>query len=217
MAEATATSLPIPGARERQRIQTQRLILEAAGEVFSARGFDGATMRAIGERAGVKQPLIVYHFESKERLWKAAVDWLWDGLIDAVAEKWSEASAAADDEAVMRTVLRSFVQVVADRPAWLHILLREAAEPGPRLDWLVESHSRGTYEAGADFLQGAKERGLLPDVPTRHLLYILVGGLTFALSIASEVRQVTGEDVTSDAFLDRHVDTLMTLITHPRR
>jgi AcrR family transcriptional regulator len=202
-------------AREQQGAHTRRLILESAGEVFAARGFDGATMREIGERAGVKQPLIVYHFESKDGLWKAAVDWLWEELVERVRRRWAEAESSAEGgEAVVRAVLRAFVRVVADRPAWLHILLREAAAPGPRLDWLVESHSRGTYEAGAGFLKAAQEQGLLPDVPTRHLLYILVGGLTFALSIASEVEIVTGEDVASDAFLDRHVDTLMALISH---
>lgn len=214
-AAPTITDAPPGRARQQQGANTRRLILESAGEVFAARGFEGATIREIGERAGVKQPLIVYHFESKDGLWKAAVDWLWDELVEAVRRRWAEAeSSSADGEAVLRAVLRAFVRVVADRPAWLHILLREAAAPGPRLNWLVDSHSRGTYEAGAGFLKAAQEQGLLPDVPTRHLLYILVGGLTFALSIASEVQIVTGDDVASDAFLDHHVDTLMALITH---
>ena len=38
------------------------------------RSFDGASTREIAARAGVPQPLLAYHFRSKEDLWQAAVD-----------------------------------------------------------------------------------------------------------------------------------------------
>lgn len=199
------------GQRKVQRDRTRQGILDAAAAVFGARGFAGATMREVAERSGVGQPLIVYHFGSKEALWKATVDRLWDGLVEEV-EGRAEGARMASDPAVARRVLRAFVEAVARDPAWLQILLREAAEPGERLGWLVERHSRATYEAGAAFLAGAQERGLLPGLPTRHLLYLLVGGLTFVIAMAPEIEAVTGEDALSAEFLDAHVDTLVALL-----
>jgi AcrR family transcriptional regulator len=198
------------GKRARQRSATRAAILVAAAEVFSARGFEGATLREIAVRAGVKQPLLVYHFGSKEQLWEAAVDRLWRRLVEAVRAD-SERVAGADSPELLRAVLRSFIAVVAAEPAWLQILLREAAEPGPRLDWLVEQHSRSTYALGAEFLAPLQAQGLLPPGSTRHLLYILVGALTFVLAIAPEVERVTGDRPRSEAFLDRHVDAFMSL------
>ena len=63
--------------REAQAAHTRELILDAAVELFSMKGCDGTSLRDIGERSGVKRPLILYHFESKELLWRAAVDEVW--------------------------------------------------------------------------------------------------------------------------------------------
>jgi len=43
-------------------------IVAAATDLFSERSYDGATTRDIAARAGVTQPLVNYHFDSKEDL-----------------------------------------------------------------------------------------------------------------------------------------------------
>src|SRR5215831_20236505 len=55
-------------------------LLEAALLEFGAKGFDGASTRAIARRIGAHQPQINYHFESKDALWTAAVDHLFAEL-----------------------------------------------------------------------------------------------------------------------------------------
>ena len=44
---------------------TRRTILHTAIEMFAASGFEGVSTRALAARAGVNQPAIQYHFESK--------------------------------------------------------------------------------------------------------------------------------------------------------
>lgn len=48
--------------------ETERLILEAARQVFIRRGTQGARMQEIAREAGVNQALLHYYFRSKERL-----------------------------------------------------------------------------------------------------------------------------------------------------
>lgn len=50
---------------------TEIKILEAAKEEFILRGFDGARMQQIAERAGINKALLHYYFRSKENLFKA--------------------------------------------------------------------------------------------------------------------------------------------------
>jgi TetR/AcrR family transcriptional regulator, regulator of cefoperazone and chloramphenicol sensitivity len=52
---------------------TRRRILEAALEVFSTDGYEGASTRQLAERAGVSLPAIQYHFGSKEGLYRAVI------------------------------------------------------------------------------------------------------------------------------------------------
>lgn len=74
------------GARER--------LLIAALEVFSERGYDGASIKAVAAQAGVAPGLIYHYFEHKE------------GLLEATIERHS-----------ILPELRRILAVSADRPA----------------------------------------------------------------------------------------------------
>lgn len=49
----------------------RELILEAALEVFSEKGYDGSTIKKIAERAQINQGLIYQHFKNKQDLYEA--------------------------------------------------------------------------------------------------------------------------------------------------
>ena len=59
-------------------------LLDAALAEFARNGFDGASTRSIARRVGAHQPQIHYHFESKDSLWRSAVDHLFGKLLDAM-------------------------------------------------------------------------------------------------------------------------------------
>ncbi len=54
--------------------ETRKRILRAAREVFSERGYDGATFQAIAVRADLTRPAINHYFPSKQALYRAVVD-----------------------------------------------------------------------------------------------------------------------------------------------
>jgi AcrR family transcriptional regulator len=53
--------------------QTKARLLEAAGEEFAEKGFEGATIRSICARAGANLAAVNYHFGDKEQLYLQAV------------------------------------------------------------------------------------------------------------------------------------------------
>ncbi|MDT5326002.1 MAG: TetR/AcrR family transcriptional regulator, partial [Mycobacterium sp.] len=55
----------------RTRTDIRQALLESALAEFGAKGFDGASTRAIARRVQAHQPQINYHFESKTALWTA--------------------------------------------------------------------------------------------------------------------------------------------------
>src|ERR1700720_1667592 len=69
----------------RTRTDIRKALLESALVEFGAKGFDGASTRAIARRIEAHQPQINYHFESKAALWTAAVDYLFGLLGEALA------------------------------------------------------------------------------------------------------------------------------------
>lgn len=60
-------------SRDARRVRTAQRILDAAREEFAARGFAGATIRAIAGAAGVDPSLVMQHYGSKAALFNAAV------------------------------------------------------------------------------------------------------------------------------------------------
>lgn len=58
-------------SRNRDPDATRMAILEAAQRMFAEKGFAGSSMREIAAASGVSQPLIHYHFGSKDGLYSA--------------------------------------------------------------------------------------------------------------------------------------------------
>jgi TetR/AcrR family transcriptional regulator len=56
---------------EAKKDSTEEKILEAAKNVFVAKGMEGARMQEIADEAGINKALLHYYFRSKERLFEA--------------------------------------------------------------------------------------------------------------------------------------------------
>jgi AcrR family transcriptional regulator len=52
-------------------LDTERAIFEAARDIFHERGYDGARMQEIADRAGINKSLLHYYYRSKDRLFEA--------------------------------------------------------------------------------------------------------------------------------------------------
>ena len=100
--------------RESQKLATQEKVLTAALKVFAERGFEAASIRDIAQRAGVNHGLIKYHFESKEELWKRAVDHLFFRLDSEMSLVL--ANSSRDPEAILRNWIHAFVHYCANHP-----------------------------------------------------------------------------------------------------
>ena len=57
-------------------------LLQAATDAFAEYGYDGTSLRTIADNAGVSFQLITYYFGSKEDLWLATVDYLFQRYLE---------------------------------------------------------------------------------------------------------------------------------------
>src|SRR5258706_1983258 len=63
---------------------TKARILAAAEEVFAAKGFAGASTREIAAQARVNISSLHYHWESKETLYLAVFQNIYDRILDVI-------------------------------------------------------------------------------------------------------------------------------------
>ena len=202
----TAGRVPRPSADA-----TRERILAAALDLFSELSFEGATTREIASRAGVTQPLLNYHFSSKDELWQAAVDGLFTELNRALTAR-AEGLRGVDELTVAKLLVREFVYFSAAHPQLHRIITQECKTDGPRMDWLVERHIRPRYEQTTAMFARLIEAGQLPDIAVPHLYYIVTGAAPTMFVLAPECRRLAGIDPHAPDVVETHADAVIALI-----
>jgi AcrR family transcriptional regulator len=190
---------------------TRERIVVAALDLFSELSFDGATTREIAARAGVTQPLVGYHFSSKDELWVAAVDRIFAQLDEALTAR-AQGLRGVDELTTAKLLIREFVHFSAAHPQLHRIITQECKTDGPRMDWLVERHVRRVYDQTVAMLDGLVAAGHLPAVPAAHLYYLLTGAAPTMFVLGPECRRLTGLDPQAPEVIEAHADAVITLL-----
>jgi TetR/AcrR family transcriptional regulator len=209
-----ATRVRDADVRLRSADLTRARILAAATDEFADRSFDGATTRSIAARAGVTQPLLNYHFRTKDELWRAAVDGLFATLTGALGARL-DGLRGADDPTVTRLMVREFVEFSARHPQLHRIITGECKADGPRMDYLVDRHIAPLYAMATERFARLVDAGVLPPVAPAHLYYLLTGAGPTMFVLGPECRRLTGLDPTDDAVIAAHADAVCTLLFGP--
>lgn len=173
-----------PGSDEGQ----QRILL-AARAAFATHGFEGAKLRAISADAGVLHTAMLYHFPSKDALWRAVMADLFEAVEARLA---AEAARLADapPAQVARALVRAFVAFSAGCPELHRIMTGEGRSDTDRLAWLVDNYSSRLF-AGVQALAPVASPLLRDPI---QLYYAIIGLSASVFTLAPEYRRLSGRD-----------------------
>lgn len=115
------------GARRRLSAADRRsAILASALEVFSEKGFHGASLEDVAARGGVSKALIYEHFDSKRDLERALLEMHVHELLGRVS---AAITSAASEEERLRDGVDAFLAFVEERPVAWRLLFRNVGDP----------------------------------------------------------------------------------------
>lgn len=214
-----------PEARRPQRrgLDTRRELLHAALVEFAAVGFEAASTRAIAARAGVKQGQLTYHYETKDALWRATIDQLFERFDQEFHEGAEPPIAAAARSATeeFEAVVRGLVRAVSRLPELNRVMVHATTARSPRLKWLVERHVRPRFDQLAPLWARVRaEGGTHLDADPLLVYYCLLGASSLLYVNAPEAVQLLGDDASQssiDALADAHAETIVAMLLGPRR
>lgn len=106
MNELTARD-PTPGLRERKKRQTRERLISAALSLFRERGYEGATVEAISERAEVSVTTFFRYFESKEDVFLEGHREIIDRVESAIRERPPGVAVIAALRRVVAQILKA--------------------------------------------------------------------------------------------------------------
>jgi AcrR family transcriptional regulator len=126
-------------------------LLAVAEDLFSRRGYEGVSIRAIAAKAKANLGAVTYHFGTKEALYHAAFETISEPFAELIASA-ARAPGTGLDRVV--AVVRAALSTVPQRGGAVTCLLRELANDGPLPPPMLKlmqrnvSTIRGLIEAG---------------------------------------------------------------------
>lgn len=197
-------------SRSRKRQETREAVLEAATELFSRSGFDGVALDEIATTSGVRKNNLLYHFTSKELLWKEVVDRTFDQVEryfterrgDLVADSWEGFEAYA----------RSYFEACWRFPAYMLIPMIEGVNESWRTNYLAKQYLGRHVENFRTYVGKLVSNGVLTPINSIYLQNIFTGGAQSFLALAPLWRKAIDVDTHETAFIADYVETLLSLI-----
>jgi AcrR family transcriptional regulator len=116
---------------------TRHKLIDVAGQIFSEKGFEAASVREICQAAGVNIAAIHYHFGDKERLYIEAVK---AAHCQSGVVQFEWPPGLAPEQKLAGMVAHMVEKMLAlDTPSWhIELMMREMARPTAACQALVE-------------------------------------------------------------------------------
>jgi len=183
----------------------------AATREFARSGFTGASTLTIAKNANTKQPLLHYHFGSKEKLWFAAVDYALIELkvtFDAIGETTGDLEAID----VLKLMLRTMNRFASRHPLHIDILRQEMGSESSRSQHILENYLSPMYESLNFVIKSASDKGQIKKIPPQFLSSMLFGALTHFYASGPSTKAIYSLDINDPHNVKKHGDWLIEVI-----
>ena len=125
-------------------VDNRTRLLQAATDAFAEYGYEGASLRAIADNAGVSFQLIAYYFGSKEELWVATVDFLFERYMETGKGLGFTSSGNLAEQ--FHNHLRLLLTDMLQRPQLRKIWIQEYLADSPRYHNVIRPQIKQLYE-----------------------------------------------------------------------
>lgn len=180
---AKATQKPTRIQREKTSI-----ILDAALDVFSQRGFRGATLDLIAERAQLSKPNLLYYFASKEALHGE--------LLSGLMEKWLEPLAQiernGDPIGEICAYIERKLELAEEFPRESRLFANEIIQVAPRSENALSGRLKELVDEKAAIIQAWADAGKIAPVDPYHLIFSIWATTQHYSDFDSQIRSIMG-------------------------
>lgn len=176
------------------RIQREKtsVILDAALEVFSSRGFRGATLDQIAEQAQLSKPNLLYYFASKEALHAE--------LLSGLMEKWLEPLAHIEHNGDPISEICAYIErkleLAREYPRESRLFANEIIQEAPRSKNALNGRLKELFDEKIKLIQSWIDRGEIAEVDPHHLIFSIWATTQHYADFDTQIRSMmdTGYD-----------------------
>lgn len=183
--------------QRRTRIQEEKeeIILQAALDVFSTRGFLGSTIDQIAEVAGMSKPNLLYYFRTKEAMHRM--------LMDRLLANWVEPLRAFDPAGDPREEICSYIrrklEMARDFPRESRLFANEILQGAPNIEDVLKGSLKELVDEKVEVIRSWIASGKLVECDPYHLIFSIWSTTQHYADFDVQVRAVLGRNDTDDS------------------
>jgi len=182
-------------------------ILDAAEELFAAKGFEGSSMSEIARRVEIRTPSLYKHYESKESIYEAVLARLFEPffatLDQFVDSGWSLSSGDLQIEQIM--------EHLANHPNLPRLIQMQALSGGDQLERLLRKLYRPLFQKAARLMPSGSDAGGWSPRELRLLIIAINNMLIGYFTMAPIHRVVLGKNPLSRSAIREQTDLLVSV------
>lgn len=187
---------------------TELKIIESAKKVFSEKGLENAKMQDIADRAGISRTSLNYYYRTKENLFQALVEQLFDTLLPKVTSLSVEGFTL---DSVIDQVVDIYFDILSKNEMMPRFLILQIQrDPKVIHDFVTHSEKAQAY---LSILNRLLEEGAGVRVQKNQVLCMFFGIIT-APFLLSPLLEIYWDDVENERelFFERHKNSTKLLL-----
>ncbi len=190
------------------RRENETKILAAAETVFAEKGFKGASVGLIAERAGVPKPNVYYYFGAKEDLYSR--------VIEEVCSMWLHAADLFDEEVEPQVAFEKYISSKMDlarkRPHGSRLFAIEMASGAPFLQNYLQNTVKPWLDSREAVLQNWIKEGKMAPINARYLFFMIWGSTQHYADFEAQINVMNNDVPLSDKQFEEAKNTVVSIV-----
>jgi TetR/AcrR family transcriptional regulator len=167
--------------------ERRRQLIGHAIRLFGQRGYEGTSLEAVAEAAGVRKQTLLYYFPGKEELFDACVD----ELAARLASTLEQALEGEDERERPERVIHAIFRLAEEWPEFPPFV-REASRRGPEVIARVAGVLEPLRKRALGYLERGMDDGTFRRQDPTLLLFMLYTAVVGSLTEAGVLRALAG-------------------------
>lgn len=203
-----------PGTLESRRERTARAkrvqILDAALDVFSRSGLQGARLEDIADKANISKANLFYYFTTKEAIYLAVLMRTLDEWLTPLRDFTVEGHPV---EEIIRYITDKMEHSRA-APAASRLLCLEMLAGAPLLGDLLRGPLKKLVDEKTAVIREWGRSGRIANIDPHHLLFIIWATTQHYADFSVQIETFTGRTLDNPAFAKKALDNILELFLH---
>ena len=171
-------------------------ILDAALQAFAQHGLRGARIDEIADAAGMSKTNLLYYFRTKNALYEAVLT----RTLDIWLTPLRELDAARDPAAALGAYIEQKLDYSRRYPEASRLFAMEVMQGAPVLFHVLETDLAALVDEKIVIIRDWIAKGRLIAIEPHHVLFMIWATTQHYADFASQIRTLTGKDLSDDAF-----------------